>query len=478
VDCDDGAAHVFPGAPEVVDLAVNDCADRLAGTTVELLVADAAPHMLVGTVDYSSWGDSASLGDLDGDGNGDLCLRGWSDSSSIPTDVAVFLDVEGRIASSGGGLTQSAADVVVSGVDGEGVVDCSHDLDGDGDTELLIGAGRDAETSSGFFIFLGAPAFGAVSALTPADADRSRSGTAVEEVGHCFGVGDLLAEPGIEVAVGRTDSVVGELRDRRIEVWDATLTTVLASATSDGTPYSGFLCPILADLDGGGQDELLVDGDEVATLYLGEQATTGTPGSFVAASTLDPPDAALSVDLTGDGLGELVVGYHYDDFGGDAVGVVNVFYGTPGALAWQVGLPHDPGPDPGRGFQVRGVTADGSFGLSLCPLADVDGDGRAELLVAASGLQWDSSFPGAVHGLRGRPQAEYDAWPTPIVASDLDLRIDGSVDWPRLGLVGPGWDLGWHAPGSGAAGIWVASPDATPGTAPDAGGLVHWPVGP
>ncbi len=170
-----------------------------------------------------------------------------------------------------------------------------------------------------------------------------------------------------------------------------------SGALADGDNF-GFSLASLGDLDGDGFTDLAVGaaGDEdggtdrgaVWVLFLktdgtvkGQQKISDTAGSF--GGTLTNNDGfgfsvASLADLDGDGFTDLAVGANGDDDGGSNRGAVWVlFLKTDGTVKGQQKISDTEG-------SFGGGLVDGdSFGKSVASLGDLDGDGATDLAVGA-----------------------------------------------------------------------------------------------
>lgn len=223
------------------------------------------------------------------------------------------------------------------------------DLDGDGDTEIAVGAPSDPEGGTGQ---------GAVWILFP-EAD----GTVSYEQ-------KIAAQSG-----GFTGTLYPD------DHFGSSL-VALGDVDGDGVPDLGVGAPYDDDggLDLGALWILLL---EPAGTVKAQQKISSTSGGF--GGVLDDGDAfgqsvAALGDLDGDGVGDLVVGAFGDDDGGAGTGAVWVLFMNADRTvkAWQK-ISDDEG-----GFTGTIDVADG-FGVSVAALDDLNGDGIRELAVGAIG---------------------------------------------------------------------------------------------
>lgn len=310
-------------------------------------------------VDFDFFGSSiAPVGDLNGDGVLDLAVGAVGDNTGGGSRGAlyvIFLKRDGsvvsfsKIAHGTGGL---------SFVDGDSFgASCSvvGDLDGDGVTELAVGAISDNT---------GGDARGAIHLLF---LNRTGSLKSTTKIAH--GSGDI--------SLNDFDSF-------------------------------GRSCSLVGDLDGDGVPELAVgaSGDDAGGIFRGavhllflnangsvkssRKITHGSGGLSLANNDSFGISCMSPGDLDGDGTPELVVGALGDDMGGSDRGAVYlVFLNTDGTVKSHTKIAHASG--------ALTLSDDDAFGGSCASLGDLDGDGIPELAVGAVGDDTGGSSSGAVH---------------------------------------------------------------------------------
>jgi hypothetical protein len=423
--------------------------------------------------DYDKFGVTvSSLGDLDGDGVGDLAVGAWLDDDGGNPPVAdrgalwvLFLNTDGtvdshqKISDTQGGFAGILRDSDWFGA----AATYLGDLDGDGAGDLAVGADGDDDggTNRGAVWVLFLNTDGTVKSQQKIS-DTEGGFTGILDDGDLFGwavasLGDLDGDGVGDLAVGAEGDDDGG--DNRGAVWvlflnsdgtvkaDQKISDIEGGFTGilDDGDYFGNSAAALGDLDGGGVGDLavgaVVDDDggtsrgAVWVLFLNTDGTvkshqkiSDTEGGFTG--ILDDWDrfgeSVTSLgDVDGDGVGDLAVGTNCDDDGGNARGAVWVlFLNTDGTVK-----SHRKISDTEGGF--TGTLDDEDwFGGTVASLGDLDGDGLGDLAVGAYGDDDGGSSHGAVWVLF------LDAVP----ACPGDIDGDGDTDHADLGALLSAWN--------------------------------------
>ena len=363
----------------------------------------------------------ASLGDLDGDGVGDLAVGAHYDddggSDGIDSDVGavwvLFLNTNGTVKShqkislTDGGFKGTLEDLDLFGSS----TDSLGDLDGDGVGDLAVGAiwDDDGGTTRGAVWVLFLNTDGTVKSHQKIS-DTQGGFTGILDNNDLFGhsvasLGDLDND-------GVGDMAVGAVFD------------------FDGGQFRGAVWVLFLNMDG---------------TVKSHQKISDIQGGFTG--TLEDSDffgvsVASMGDLDGDRVGDLAVGASHDDDGGFNRGAVWVlFLNTDGTVKSHQKISQTQG-----GF-TGSLENNDDFGSSAASLGDLDGDGVSDLAVGAI---WDDGG-GAIRGavwvlfLDGAPgKCPWDLDNSGSVGTGDLLELfsqwgtDGPADFDGSGAVGTG----------------------------------------
>jgi len=377
-DCDDTDPAVYPGAPEVcLDRVDGDCDGEIDEGCGARSLADADAARVGGEPDEHLGRSLAGLDDLDGDGHADL---------------AMGTDLGGVVLLWGGPLDGgSPAETVIASADptdGTGwSLARAGDLDGDGGPDLLVGApfeGSAGEWAGAALLVSG----GAIQAR-PATLDPATLPRIIGEAGSHY-VGVSVAGPGDVDGDGWDDALIGahgvdsEAGVAYLVRGPLTADRSLADATArlmGQAPgdYAGYAVAAAGDTDGDGLGDLLVGAYGAAD----EAGFAGLfAGPLSGSLALNDADEVLSGASAGDRVGYAVAGV--GDVDGD--GLADLLIGAPGL---------DTGGEEAGGAYLlisqpvvvvaQGGEASAFAGISVAGAGDIDGDGLGELLVGAHG---------------------------------------------------------------------------------------------
>ncbi|HEV8325191.1 MAG TPA: VCBS repeat-containing protein [Myxococcota bacterium] len=170
-------------------------------------------------------------------------------------------------------------------------------------------------------------------------------------------------------------------------------------------------------------------------------------------------------DMNGDGFDDVAVGALFGDVAAIDSGAVAVYLGGPGATL-------DATPDVVLGGPATGAL----FGASVAGAGDVDGDGYADLLVGAPGVDTPAVDAGGAYLYMGGPGATLGTAPLLTVSGSAATDVLGAAvagagdldgdDYADFAVGMPGGDA--PAPDAGALLVFRGGPRATLGAPPAA----------
>ncbi len=394
-DCDDDNDAVHPGILDWTDELDGDCDGVVDATDMAEL-----PGVLGNSSTSELAAAVTTVPDQDGDGYDDLLLgspgmgAAWLIAGPITSVVELPDDVIARIDGEGGDDRAGAA-LCVAG-----------DTDGDGEPELLVGAWL-AGSGQGAVYLLATPVRGdtnmAEAAWTARGADAGDYlGYAVAGAGDPDGDGyddlligargwsDTAADAGAAVLIPGGPGGPGALD---------TGTWIFGTQERD---FAGCAVAGPGDVDGDGLDDVLVgargeDSGGMAILMLGpisgDQPLVAGQAVMRGEAPYDYAGWSLAGigDQDGDGYRDVLVGaYGYDTFSSTA-GAAYLVLGRGPAL-WtsmtDLGL---------ADTTLVGESRQDHAGWAVAGPGDVDGDGRADLLVAAPGADLGEDDSGTVY---------------------------------------------------------------------------------
>ena len=421
-DCDDAAADVFPGKPgwEPPNDGVDSNCDGSDANDLST-----APTWLDGNDEFAHSGDmSCGVGDVDGDGLGDVLVGAHLADTNGQASGAAWLTLGSALATGGDLNLDTVAHARISGdaaFDFLGwSVASAGDVDGDGLDDILIGSYKadthDLETGA-TYLFYGA-SLAAGGSLLAGDADVVFQGQfAFDWSGWAFkGGGDVDGD-------GKDDLLFGSYgnNDTGFDAGKAYLvfgadvpasgTVNLANAAVHMTgaaayDLAGYWVEFLPDVDGDGGAEVAVSAInasvtafESGATYLFWSSTIVGGGTFSLANA----DVVLhgigfedhagrqfasAGDVDGDGKGDLLVGARFNS---DTVlngGTAYLLLGST-LLAGGASLAAADTTFTATATQQR-------VGSAVSSAGDVDGDGLDDVLIGAFGDEEGGEFAGKV----------------------------------------------------------------------------------
>ena len=460
------------------------------------------------------FGDALGYGDFNGDGFGDVVVGSPGEAIGTRAQagaVHVFPgSVSGLNVPASTSFSQSSAGLAGSAEAGDrfGEQLAGGDFNGDGFDDLVVASPGEAlgsRTASGVIHVLSGSGSGlrSVGSLVLHQGTPGVPGSAERNdlFGSALAVGDFNGDGRDDLAVGSPGEAVGSLTSAgAVHVFLGSSTGLRASGSvawsqnSPGIPgtaerndlFGGALTA--GDFNNDGRDDLVIASPGEA---LGSRTNAGmvavVSGSFAGlnpfwAKTLhqdtlgvvgsvernDRFGASLAAgDVNGDGRDDLAVGVPGEALGSRTkAGLVNLFLGGTNGLGPASTVNQDTP-------NVGGVAEPGdSFGASV-HLADVNGDGRADLVVGSPGEAIGSRrragmfhvIPGTTAGITGGGSGS---------SSQQNQLVPGSAETDdRFGSAVLGYDVN----GDGRADVVVSSPGEGVGRRSGAGMIHELPAG-
>jgi len=373
----------------------------------------------------------AAAGDINGDGLADLLVGSDRSDPSSRTNAGRSYVVFGKSSGTAVDLTAIAAGTGGFVINGQGASDYAGrslagagDVNGDGFADLIVGAPYSDPAAGGsagrsYVVFgksstaaldLSAIAAGSGGFVINGHSVGDRSGTSVAGAGDVNGDGlaDLIVGAPLADPSGRTNAGRGYVVFGRTGTTAVNLAAVAAGSGGFvingqvAADQSGFSVAAAGDVNGDGRADLVVAAlladpngrTDAGRSYVVFGRTAGTAlelstiaagsGGFVINGQAAGDRSGISVssagDLNGDGLGDLLVGGHLSDpaTGSDAGRSYVVFGKTSGGLVDLLAIAGGRG-----GFVINGQSATDQSGYRVSGAGDLNGDGLADLIVAA-----------------------------------------------------------------------------------------------
>jgi hypothetical protein len=355
---DAGAAFLYRGGPSGIE----------ASATVTLSGGAAGDRFGLAV---------AGVGDMNGDGYDDVAVGAPYSGSSLGA-VAVHYGSASGISST---PSWTKVGTVANGRYGSAVSGVG-DSDADGYADMVVGGPGANATIVPRFEWLPGSASGvdAAGSLTVTSGAGNYLGCAIDHAGDVNndGYDDVIVGSwGANSVSGRAFVYLGSA---------AGLSTTGVSTLNPTTTgvYFGWAVAGVGDVTGDGYDDVIVGGPNYLSsrgrVYLHRGLSTGVSTSattiYTGGASTDRLGEAVSggVDLTGDGISDMLVG----SSGYSAWGRATVFPGTTGT------------PSTTAAYTLEPIESTDNYGYSISGAGDVNNDGYEDLIVGAPGVSRDA----------------------------------------------------------------------------------------
>lgn len=283
-------------------------------------------------------------------------------------------------------------------------VNTAGDINGDGFADLVFGApGTDPE-------------------------GRQRAGS----VFVVFGRSTFSAVVDLSLLDG-TDgfTVRGPARDDQLG-W-----SVSSAGDSNADGYADLIIGAIGGNEGRGEGYVLFGRASAFAAVVSLAELDGTNGFRLSGSLFsDQLGRAVSSagDLNGDGIADLIIAAPGAGPTGESSGYVLIVFGRTGDFPGAIDLTFL---DEAEGFRIDGIADDDRFGWAVSAAGDINGDGYADILIAAPGVD---AATGETYVVFGRPGA---------FGAKLDVsELDGANGFRIRGRDSNDWS-GWSASAAG-----------------------------
>jgi len=407
------------------------------------------------------FGRSVAVGDVDGDGKGDIAVGASDEDVNGNTDQGRAYVFSG--ATSSLLLTLDTPNPQAGAWSGYSVA--VGDINGDDKADIALGAPSENVDGNEYqgraYVFSGANGSLLFTLDTPNPQGSAGFGASVA-------MGDVDGDGNADIAVGATwEGVSGNAYQGRAYVFsgaDGSLLFTLDTPNPQAFARFGWALAV-GDANGDGKADIAVGAileDVSGNAYQGRAYVfSGADGSLLF--TLDTPNpqtyarfgSSVGVgDANADGKGDIAVGVPYEDVSGNGdQGRVHVFSGADGSLLFTLDTPNP--------------QAMARFGDSVA-MGDVDGNGTADIAVGASYEDVnDNSDQGRVHvfsGANGSPLFTLDT-SNPQGGAYFGYSVAvGDVNGDGKGDMAAGASQGGC--GRGAVYVLASTPDYSPTPTP------------
>lgn len=325
-----------------------------------------------------------TAGDVNGDGYSDVTVGAFGN------DTGGSFAGRGYIYF-GGANMDNIADLILTGqsaADRLGIsVATAGDINGDGYSDVIIGALGFSGFTGRAYIYFGGPNMNNVAdVLFTGEALSDKLGARVSTAGDVNGDGysDVIVGA-IENDAGGTDAGRAYIFFGGVSIDSIADVTLTGAAAGD---YFGYSVSTAGDVNGDGYSDVIVGAphnDALGTsagrayIYYGGPSMNNTADVILtgeASNNAFGNSVATAGDVNGDGYSDVIVGAAYNNAFGTYAGRAYIYFG---------GTDMDNTVD----IILTGFMSNGNFGYSVSAAGDINGDGYDDIVVGAPGESAD-----------------------------------------------------------------------------------------
>lgn len=369
----------------------------------------------------------ACAGDVNGDGFSDMVVGsiGYKNAMASNTTGAALV-FHGSAAA---GLIYSVTLWANTSANMGFSVAGAGDVNGDGYSDVVVGANKFREDDGAAFVFHGSSLgvnASAAATLTLVDADAG--------VGNSVAcAGDVNGDNFSDVIVGASNYTNGQSKEGAALVFHGSLPGVKTEAASviesnQANANMGFAVASAGDVNGDGYSDVVTGAytydngnvDEgAAFVFHGSASSSST--TFKITKEMNQADASFGYsvssagDVNGDGFSDVIVGAPFFDQGEENEGAAFVFHGSISGLLFP-------------GGSIEGNQKDANMGYSVSCAGDMNGDGYSDVIIGAVGYDNGEAKEGAAFVLKGSSNGvSFGWWQLTLDADQADAAYGNSV---------------------------------------------------
>lgn len=351
---------------------------------------------------HSGWSVSTA-GDVNGDGYSDVIVGAWGYSNGETGEGKAYLytgSASGLMALPSWMVEADLADASFGYS-----VSTAGDVNGDGFSDVLVGAPYYSGTGGNLYLYLGS-----VSGLSVTPAQIINAGVANIRFAYSVSTaGDVNGDGYSDVIVGAPSYSYGETEEGGAFLYLGSAAGLVGSPAwvSEGNQINarlGTSVSTAGDVNADGYSDVALGAhyyengesrEGKAYLYLGSSLGLSSSPAWSQegnqSSAYFGTPVTTAGDVNGDGYSDLIVCANSYDHGEGDEGMAFLYLGGPSGLST------------GSAWNASGEDEDNYFGYTVSSAGDVNGDGHSDVVVGAFGYDGNRGkaylFPGSASGL-------------------------------------------------------------------------------